>query len=85
MLAGGGLREQAEHGEIRARGVCLDGRTIPPAPGEKTDAVCARLEHAEGEAIDEFLPYRQDDGGGLSFGELSALRGERNVFDGDPA
>ncbi len=78
-----GLHKQAEHGEIRACGICLDVRTIPPGETEKTDAVCARLEHAQGEAVDVYLPYRKDDDGEFSFGELFAAPAERDVFGSD--
>jgi len=50
------FREQAASGAIRASGVCIDVRTIPPGQTEKTDAILARLEHKDGEAIDVTFP-----------------------------
>ena len=75
-----GLRRQAERREIRAAAVCLDVRTIPPGQTEKTDAISVRLEHANGEAVDVFLPYRRGQSGEYEYGELFAAGGGHDIF-----
>ena len=76
-----GLRGSAA--ELKATGVCFDGRVTPPDSEEETDAVCICLEDRDGEAIDVFVPYRIDsDSGEIEYGELFAVRGEPAVFAG---
>jgi hypothetical protein len=78
-----GFRRQAARGEIRAAGLCVDVRTVPPGETEKVDAICTRLEHREGDAVHVFLPYRKGWLGRVKYGELFAGRGERVVFAGE--
>ena len=75
-----GLREQAKRGDLRAAAVCLDVRVVPPGQSEKTDAINVRLEHANGEAVDVFVPYRRGWLGKYKFGVLFAARGDRRIF-----
>ena len=75
-----GLHQQAERQEIRAAAICLDVRTTPPGHSEKTDAISVRLEHANGEAVDVFLPYSKAPSGEYEYGELFATRGEQYIF-----
>jgi hypothetical protein len=67
---------------IRATGICIDVRTIPPGETAKTDAICSRLEHADGEAVDVYLPYRKGLSGRIKYGSLFASPGERRIFGG---
>jgi hypothetical protein len=76
----GGLRQSAEAGDIRAAGLCLDVDTVPPGRSKKTDAVCARLEHVEGEAVEVYLPYRKTWLGRVEFGETFTAPGTPTVF-----
>src|SRR6266540_178583 len=76
----GAYRTLAAKGEVRATALCFDSRTIPPGQNEKSDAVCVRLEHADGEAIDVFVPYQKDNKGELTWGNLFATRGPGSVF-----
>lgn len=76
----GGLKAQAQDGGLRAAGICLDVRTIPPGEVDKVDAVCTRLEHVDGEAIEVFLPYRKGLLGGIDYGDLFAREGTPQVF-----
>ena len=76
----GAYRAQAAKGELRAIALCFDSRTIPPGETEKTDAICVRLEHADGEAVDAFLPYQKDGKGEVFWGDLFATRGSGGVF-----
>jgi hypothetical protein len=75
---------QAASGQIRAAGVCMDVTVVPPDGGEPVDAMCAQLEHAEGEAVDVFLPYHLDPDGGLEYDDLFAGPGDPRVFPGSP-
>ena len=75
------LRPQAEGGAIRAAGICLDARVEPPGQSNKTDAVAMRLEHATGEAVQVFVPYRKTWLGKYKFDELFGTRGDRVIFD----
>jgi hypothetical protein len=76
----GGFRAQAAKNEVRAVGICLDVRTLAPGQTEKTDAICARLRHSDGESIDVFLPYQKDEAGAITYGQLFATRGEQDIF-----
>jgi len=76
----GGFRAKATQNEVRAVGICLDVRTIPQGQTEKTDAICARLRHSDGESIDVFLPYKKDEAGEITYGQLFATQGEQDVF-----
>jgi hypothetical protein len=75
-----GLRERAERGEIRASGLCVDVLTVPPGETQKRDAVSIRLEHANGESVVVFLPYRRSASGDYEYGELYAVCGTHDVF-----
>jgi hypothetical protein len=75
-----GLRERAERGEICASGLCVDVLTIPPGETQKRDAISIRLEHANGESVVVFLPYRRSETGKHEYGKLFAMRGPREVF-----
>ena len=76
------FRRQAAEARIKASGVCLDVRTIPPGQSEKTDAILARLEHQDGETIEVYLPYRKGLLGRVKYGELFATPGTPQVFVG---
>jgi len=75
-----GLRGEAAAGRIRASGICLDIRTIPPGSKEKTDAICVRLEHESGEAVHIALPYKKGLLGKYKYGELFATAGDPEIF-----
>ncbi len=76
-----GFRDEALQGKVRAVGICFDVRVIPPNQADETDAVCARLEHENGEAVQVFLPYHKSRLGKYKFGELFASRGEHEIFE----
>ncbi len=75
-----GLRQRANQGEIKAAGICLDVRIIPPGETEKVDAICAQLEHENGEAADVYLPYKKGWLGRVRYGELFAAKRELSLF-----
>jgi hypothetical protein len=76
----GGYRAQAAKKELMATALCFDVRTIPPGETEKSDAICVRLEHLDGEAVDVLMPYQKDRDGNLTWGELFAARSPGGVF-----
>jgi hypothetical protein len=79
-LLEGAFRAQAAKKEDRAVGVCLDVRIIAPGQTQKTDAICARLRHSDGESVDVFLPYRKDEFGSITYGNVFACQGEQDIF-----
>jgi hypothetical protein len=66
------LRQRARSGQLRAVGICYDGRTTPPGRTEKCDAVCASVEHQSGEAVNLIVPYERTSKGEVQFGEKFA-------------
>jgi hypothetical protein len=76
------FRAEASNGGIRACIVCYDGRVAPPGHTEKSDAICAWLEHQCGESIALFLPYSKGTPGDLEYGELFASPMDSQVFAG---
>jgi hypothetical protein len=74
------FRREASAGSIRAAALCLDARTIPPGQTEKTDAICVRVEHENGEAADVFLPYKKGWFGKIRYGELFGAARQREFF-----
>jgi hypothetical protein len=75
-----GFRKAASSHAIRAAGVCLDVRVVPPNTSKKMDAICARLEHAEGQCVDVYLPYEKNWLGRLKFGGIFSAPGEARIF-----
>jgi hypothetical protein len=73
------LREQAAEGSIRASGIAADVTLTDPDSGETTDAVQLELDHAEGDAVDIYVPY-ETVADGIKFGELVAAEGREPVF-----
>jgi hypothetical protein len=78
------LREQAAEGSIRASGIAADVMLTDPDSGETTDAVQLELDHADGDAVDIYVPYESADDG-VKFGELVSAEGREPVFDSSPA
>jgi hypothetical protein len=75
------LRDQAAEGSIRASGIAADVTLTDPDSGETTDAVQVELDHADGDAVDVYVPY-ESGGEGVKFGELVAAEGREPVFTG---
>ena len=76
-----GLRRQAAEGSIRASGIAADVTLTDPDSGETTDAVQVELDHADGDAVDIYVPYETGEGA-IKFGELVAAQGREPVFTG---
>jgi hypothetical protein len=75
-----GFQKDAAASAIRAAGTCVDVRVVPPGSSEKSDAICAQLEHATGHCADVFLPYKKGLLGRIKFGDLFAVAGSSRVF-----
>lgn len=80
-----GFEAAAKAGEIRALGLCIDSRVVPPGETAKFDAICCSLEHECGEAGEVFLPYRKGLFGRLKYGEIFAIAAAPKTFDPNAA
>jgi len=80
-----GFLEEAATGAIRAAGICIDMRVVPPGGTDKTDAICAQLEHLEGDCVDVYLPYKKGWLGRFKFGQIFAVSREARVFAPRPS
>jgi hypothetical protein len=76
----GGFKKEVVAGAIRAAGTCVDVRVVPPGQSDKTDAICAQLEHVTGQCAEVFLPYKKGLLGRTKFGDLFAVAGNSRVF-----
>lgn len=76
------LHAAIARGEYRAVGVCTDVHLEHDEAG-RTDAIRTHLEHADGDSIDVFLPYRRGEDGRLEFGEM--IGGETDLAFFHPA
>jgi hypothetical protein len=75
------FRQEAAEGALRAAGICFDVRVTPPGSKKRSDAICCQLEHADGDALEVFIPYGKDGDGEVAYGELFATEGKRAFFD----
>jgi hypothetical protein len=73
------LRRDADEGEIRAAGICLDVR-LQPDGDQPSDAIRVDVEHSDSDPVRVFLPYVVELPGRVVFGELVAEPGRSNVF-----
>jgi len=73
-----GFRSRAREDDLRAVALCWDA-TITEG-NTRTDAIAVGLEHAEGDAMNVFVPYRKRRLRGYAFGELVAGPREASVF-----
>lgn len=67
------FRKLALDGEIRAAGVCMDVRVVPPGQSDKSDAIGTRLAHISGESTVVFVPYTRLADGDYGFGGIFAI------------
>jgi hypothetical protein len=74
--------KRANTGGLRAAAVCADVRVPPPGSETKTDAIQVELEHANGEAVTVFLPYKKGWFGRVRYGNLFASARDRQFFAG---
>ncbi len=74
------FQNMAASKEIIAAGVCFAVRVTPPGQPDMVDAICTRLEHADGEALDVLLPYNQTGNEEITYGDLFAVPGSVRLF-----
>jgi hypothetical protein len=72
------LREQAASG-MRAAAIAAEVQVTNPH-GEATDAIRVHVEHAEGDAVEVFMPYAKKRLQGVEFGEMFAGLADRLIF-----
>jgi hypothetical protein len=70
-----GVTLDARAGRIRAAGVCVDVRTIPPGETAKRDAIWLKLACVNGETVDVYVPYRKRRFRGIKYDEPYAASG----------
>lgn len=75
-----GFRLGAREGRYRAVGICVDVCVKSPNGHGQTDAVRVSLEHAAGNAVEVYLPYRKGLLGRITYGELFATERTPEVF-----
>lgn len=75
-----GLRAEILKEGHRAAGICLGVRITHPKVGKDADALLARIEDADGEAVNVYLPYTRDAAGTLRTGEPVGEKGKRTLF-----
>jgi hypothetical protein len=73
-------RAQATTGEIKADGLCVDVRVCRPGESAKKDAIHCGLEHAVGESVDVYMPYRKRLFGRIEYGEIFASPRAPQIF-----
>ena len=74
------VREGAQRKEFRATALCSDVRIRHPDSGEETDAIEVRLEDRDGDALDVFVPYQEEESDCYVYGELLAMHAIPRVF-----
>lgn len=79
------LRAMAVSGAIRASGICFDVFVAPNADAPKRDAIQCRLEHANGEGVDVFMPYSKDLSGSFRYEDIYATKLEGSTFPPPPS
>ena len=80
-LLEGGLAASAKQGKIRACGICINMQVQKTPQDPKMDAVCARLEHENGQAIEVYMTYRKRRlFKGYHYGSLAATEGKKRIF-----
>lgn len=75
-----GFRDKISQDGLKATGICFDGKVIPPGQSGKSDAICFKLEHVSGEAVDVFVPYRKGLFGKIKYDALFASQGIASIF-----
>ena len=75
-----GFREEALVGRLKATGICYDARVLLEGAKERTDAICVRLEHADGDAVEIVLPYTGASAGAITYDELVMTSAKGEIF-----
>ena len=82
-LIEGYFRTLAAQKKIRACGLSFDVMVqVPDEGNRKSDAIQCRLEHANGESVNVFTPWKRGLLGRIQYGKVFAGRGTREIFPG---
>ena len=66
----------------KAVGICLGVKISHPKVGQNVDALLARIEDADGEAVNVYLPYERDPAGSLRTGDPVGEKGKPTLYRG---
>ncbi len=75
-----GFHKEAVAGNLRATGICVAIRVVPPGGTRKATTLCVQLEHVDGPCVDVHLPYRKRALIGYKFGDTFAVHRIPRVF-----
>jgi hypothetical protein len=75
-----GFRDGAKKGQLKAVGIAVDVRIVPPGKLAKQDAVEIRLEHRDGYSVRIIFPYSFAEEGELKVEAPFATAGTGSVF-----
>jgi len=73
------IRSFVPRGGLEASAICYDG-LVSLEGRPKRDAITVELEHANGECVKIFQPYKKRLIRGYAFDPLVAIQGERRIF-----
>lgn len=73
------LRDQAESRSLEAAGIAFEVFLHSP-DGGKQDAIQLAVEHADGRAVDEFIPFSKSPEGTVTWGDSFRASRERELF-----
>ncbi len=74
--------DSLSNSNLLAAGVCLDVRIIPPGQAEKSDAICVRVAHSNGEAMEVYVPYSGSVASGYIYGQVFATAAGEFHYNG---
>jgi hypothetical protein len=75
-----GFRDGAKKGQLKATGIAVDIKIVPPGKTAKQDAVEIRLDHRAGYSVRVIFPYSFSDKGDLAIEAPFAAAGAGRVF-----
>jgi hypothetical protein len=75
-----GFRDSAKKGQLKATGLAVDIKIVPPGKTAKRDAVEIRLDHRDGYSVRVIFPYSFSDQGELKVEAPFAAGGTGGVF-----
>jgi hypothetical protein len=74
------FHSQAKEGKVRATGMCMDVKTVPPGESEKVDAIRIHLEHSAGRAVEVIVPYGKGWFGSIKYRQPYLLSAACDIF-----
>lgn len=79
-----GLQRDAAAGKIIASGFCMNVITRIPGTDDRIDAICAQIEHRDGENAEVYLPYRKGAAGETIYEPVFVTKSVTEVFVPQP-